>query len=217
MTHSSESDAWPQGTFWMLDLSQPLPVGPVPRVPVTFTRAGPEVAQELAQAMDLDDDAAVLQRFEEGRHCYVGRVEGRLATYGWVTFDEEDIGELGISIRLKAGEAYIWNCATLPAYRRKHLYSALLIYIVSELHNQGLHRIWIGADTDNLPSQSGIILAGFQPIGDIIISDELTMRRLWLRGRPGVSEQLIMDIHQAVLGGRKELIKGRTPPTLSSQ
>ena len=48
MMHPAEPDARPQGTFWMLDLRQPLPVGPVPPVPVAFTRVGPEVAQELA-------------------------------------------------------------------------------------------------------------------------------------------------------------------------
>src|SRR5260370_1291350 len=171
MLQPAERDARPQITLRMLDLSQPLPVGPTLRVPATLTRAGPEVAQELAQAMDLGDQAMVVQRFDNGRHCYVGRIEGRLATYGWVTFDEEDIGELSLSIRLKAGEAYIWNCATLPAYRGQRLYPALLAHIVGELHHQGLHRIWIGTDADNLPSQSGIILAGFQPIGDIVISD----------------------------------------------
>ena len=205
MMHSADTGARPQGTFWMLDLGQPLPVGPVLQIQVAFTRVGPDVALELAQAMDLDDEAAVLQRFDNGRHCYVGRIEGKLATYGWVTFDEEDIGELGLSIRLKAGEAYIWNCATLPAYRGQRLYPALLTYIVSELHHQGLHRIWIGTDADNLPSQSGIVLAGFQPISDVVISRVLTMRRIWLRGRPGISEQLIMDTRQEVLGGREEV------------
>jgi GNAT superfamily N-acetyltransferase len=162
------------------------------------------MAQELARAMGLDDQA-VVQRFDNGRHCYVGRSEGRLATYGWVTFDEEDISELGLSIRLKAGEAYIWNCATLPAYRGQRFYPALLRYIVDELHHQGLHRVWIGTDTDNLPSQSGVILAGLQPIGDVFISRVLTMRRLWLWGRPGVPERLVMDARQALLGGREEV------------
>jgi hypothetical protein len=55
MMHPSESDARPQSTLWLLDLGQPLPAGPVPQVPVAFRRAGPEVAQELAQAMDLGD------------------------------------------------------------------------------------------------------------------------------------------------------------------
>jgi phospholipase/carboxylesterase len=189
----------------MLDLGQPLPVGPVPQVPVAFMRAGPEVAQELVQAMDLGDQAVVVQRFDNGRHCYVGRIEGRLATYGWVTFDEEDIGELSLSIRLKAGEAYIWNCATLPAYRGQRLYPALLTHIVGELHQQGVHRIWICTDADNLPSQSGVVLAGLQPIGDVFTSRVLTMRRAWLRERPGISERLVMDARQALLGGREEV------------
>src|SRR5437763_8527272 len=38
----------------------------VPRIPATFMRVGPEVAQELAQAMELDDAAVVLQRFARG-------------------------------------------------------------------------------------------------------------------------------------------------------
>ena len=205
MMHPAGPDARPQGTFWMLELGQPLPVGPKIQVPVTFMRVGPDAAWELAQAMDLADETIVLQRFDAGRHCYVGRIEGRLVTYGWVTFDEEHIGELGLSIRLKVGEAYIWNCATLPAYRGQRLYPALLTHIVRELHHQGLRRIWIGTDADNLPSQSGIILAGFQPVGDIVINDVLTLRRAWLRGRPGISEQLIQDIRQAVLGGREEV------------
>src|SRR5713226_4013422 len=205
MMHPAEPDARPQSTLWMLDLGQLLPVGPVLQVPVAFMRAGPEVAQELGQAMDLDDQAAVLQRFDDGRHCYVGRIEGRLATYGWVTFDEEDIGELSLSIRLKAGEAYIWNCATLPSYRGQRLYPALLAHIVAELHHQGLHRVWIGTDTDNLPSQSGVALAGFQPIGDVFISRALTMRRTWMRGRPGVPAQLVMDVRRALFGEREEV------------
>ena len=205
MTHPAEADAQPQGTLWTLDLDQPLPVGPVLQVPVVFMRAGLEVAQELAQAMDLDDLAVVLQRFDNGRHCYIGRIEGTLVTYGWVTFDEEGIGELSLSIRLKAGEAYIWNCATLPAYRGQRLYPALLIHIIGELHHQGLHRVWIGTDTDNLPSQSGMALAGLQPIGDVVISRVLTMRRVWMRGRPGVPEQLVIDVRQALFGEREEV------------
>ena len=203
MTHSVEPTAPPQGTFWMLALGQPLPPGPLPHAPVTYMRIGPKELQELTQAMDLDDAEAVLQRFRDGRQCYVGRLAGKIVTYGWVTFDEEEIGELGLSFQLKPGEAYIWNCATLPAYRGQRLYPALLTYISGELQRQGLSRIWIGADTDNLPSQIGIVLAGFQPVGDMFISRVLTMRRVWLRGRPGISEQLLTDVRQAALGGRE--------------
>ena len=55
---------------------------------------------------------------------------------------------------------------------------------LGELHRQSLRRVWIGTDTDNLPSQSGIAIAGFQPIDDVVIGRTLMMRRVWMRGRP---------------------------------
>jgi GNAT superfamily N-acetyltransferase len=203
MTQPVEADAQPQGTFWMLDLDQPLPISPVPLLPVAFMRIGPGVAQELAYAMQLDDPSVVLQRFARGCHCYAGRIGGKLATYGWVTFDEEGIGELGLNFCLKAGEAYIWDCVTLPAYRGLRLYPALLAYILGELQSLGLHRAWIGADTDNLASQSGLALVGFQPVVDVVITHVSTVRQAWVRGRPDVPEQLVTDVRHALLATGK--------------
>jgi len=200
MTDPSGTNVHHIGTFWMLELDRPLPPAIVPRIPATFMRIGPEVAGELVQAMGLDDPEIILQRFARGRHCYAARVDGKLAAYGWVTFDEEAIGELGLRFRLKAGEAYIWDCATLLAYRRQHLYTALLSCIVSELRASGLCRVWIGTDMDNLVSQNGIALAGFQPAIDFLVDSSQGISRPRLNGRPGIPEQLVMDVHQALLG-----------------
>ena len=68
------------------------------------------------------------------------------------------------------GEAYIWDCATLPAYRRLRLYTALLVHIVEQLYAEGLCRVWIGADAENRASQSGMALAGFQPVADLVVT-----------------------------------------------
>ncbi len=201
---SDETGARHLGTFWMLRLDQPLAIGPAPRVRTVFTRAGPEIVQELARTMEFDDPTAILQRFTRGCHGYIARIEGKLAAYGWVTFDEESIGELGLSIRLKTGDAYIWDCATLPAYRGQRLYPALLAHILSELQSSGLRRAWIGADTDNLSSQAGMALAGFSPAVDVIMTRVLTIRRLWVRGRPGVPEQVVADVRQALFGKRDQ-------------
>ncbi len=179
-----------------------IPVSIVPRIPATFMRVGPEVAQELAQAMELEDAAVVLQRFARGCQCYAGRIDGRLVIYGWVTFDEESIGELGLSFRLQPGEAYIWDCATLPAFRGQRLYPALLAYMLGALYRAGMHRIWIGADEDNLPSQRGFILAGFTPVVDILMTGDATMRKPRVRGRPGIPEEIVDDVRQAIFGKR---------------
>src|SRR2546421_10506160 len=202
MTDPSGTNVQNIGTFWILELDRPLPPAIVPRVPATFMRIGPEVAGELVQAIGLDDPAIILQRFSTGRHCYaarVDRVDEKLAAYGWVTFDEEAIGELGMRFRLKAGEAYIWDCATLAAYHRQRLYSALLAYIVSELRTAGLCRVWIGADMDNLVSQKGMALAGFQPAVDFLLESAQGISRPRLTGRSGIPEQLVMDVWRALL------------------
>jgi ribosomal protein S18 acetylase RimI-like enzyme len=202
MTPASVPGPQHLGTLWLLDLNELSPVGPMPRVAVNFQRVDSEATLSLAQAMGLDSPEEVLKRFEAGKRCYIGNVEGVLATYGWVTFDEELIGELGLRIRLAPGEVYIWNCATLPEYRGLRLYPALLWHMINELRAQGLRRIWIGADTDNLPSQVGIRLCGFHPTADFVLDYALALYTSWIRGHSGAPEQHVEDARRALLGGR---------------
>ncbi len=188
------------GTLWLLDLGEPTLVAPVPRVNVQFQRASLESAPLLGKAMGLGSPEEVIKRFNVGKHCYIGNVENVLATYGWVTFDKEMIGELGLNIQLLPGEAYIWNCATLQDYRGLRLYPALLWYIVGELRSQGVRRIWIGADADNLPSQVGMRLCGFQPIADFVLDYALALHSFWIRGHLGAPEPLVEDARRATRG-----------------
>jgi hypothetical protein len=204
MAPASELGPRHLGTLWVLNLTDLSSFEPVPRVAVNFQRVGSEAVPSLAQAMELDDPAEVLRRFAAGKSCYTGTVEGELATFGWVTFDEESIGELRLRIRLAPGEAYIWDCVTLAAYRGLLLYPALLCHMITDLRSEGLKRIWIGADADNLPSQKGIVLCGFKPIIDIVLDRVLTMRMCWARGCPGAPEQLVEEARRKLLGRRHE-------------
>ena len=52
---------------------------------------------------------------------YRADMGGQVAGYGWVRFEVEDIRELSLRVNLLEGEAYIWDCATLPGYRGKHI------------------------------------------------------------------------------------------------
>ncbi len=196
MTSLSGPGAQPVGTFWVMKLVQPLPIAPVPRLPATFLRLGSADAAALAQAMRYDNPEPVRQRFAAGKHCYAGQIDNAIATYGWVTFDEEDIGELGLRFHLAPGDAYIWDCATLPLYRGQRLYPALLAHIARALHQMGLSRAWVGADADNLPSQSGMARAGFLPAADMLPSP--MSPGLCLCGRPGIPEQVVRDMRAAL-------------------
>lgn len=201
MTSPSEIDAL--GILWMLRLDRPLPVDLKPLVPADFLRAGPELAMELAHAMGHNNPSPVFQRFSLGKQCYIARVDGNIAAYGWITFDKEHIGELGLTMRLNQDEAYIWDCATLPAYRGQRLYPALLAHMLAELQCAGLARIWIGTDADNLPSQSGVARVGCQPVLEIIPAPIPAKDYKYLsRGRPGVPLQDVLDAHYALFGNR---------------
>lgn len=202
----SPNDPRKAGTIWMLDLAEDVPVIE-PRVEAEFQRAGREVAEELAAIMEGASFPDVLGRFESGRWCYTARVEGKLAAYGWVSFKEEYVGELRLRLRLKEGEAYIWDCATIPAFRRLGLYSSLLSYIIQDLRRRagGLERAWIGANLDNEPSQRGIARAGFHRVAGLIVERVLGMRQVWVEGWPGVPEALVNDARRVFLSDRDKI------------
>src|SRR5690349_13316632 len=103
---SPDHDPRRAGTIWVVDLDEPVPVVQ-PLISATFHR----LTSDLSTSMFGDVSAETLQRLDAGKHCYGARVEGQLAAYAWVSFVEEDIGELNLRVKLLPGELYIWDCA----------------------------------------------------------------------------------------------------------
>ena len=201
MMASADNDLRRAGTIWMLNLDEETPAV-VPRLQAEFRHLDWDSLPSLASSPDSGVLAEFSKRLESGRQCYIAQVEGQLAGYGWVSFQDEDIGELNLRIKLLAGEAYIWDCITLPAYREKYLYSALLAHILGELRAQGYCRAWIGADLENVASQKGMAHAGFHHIADLAIQRVLALRQVWVIGRPGIPESLVAEARRAFLNDR---------------
>jgi GNAT superfamily N-acetyltransferase len=206
MMVSAENDPRRAGTIWMLNLDEPAPAIQ-PSIPATWHRAGLDLLPVLISTTGHENRAELLRRFETGRRCYTAWVGDQLASYGWVSFDEEHIGELNLRIKLLPGEAYIWDCATIPAFRRNHLYSALLSYIIAELRSEGLCRAWIGADMDNQPSQRGIARAGFHHVADLVMARVLTLRQVWVQGQPGIPDHIVAEARRSFLNDRDKIWK----------
>jgi hypothetical protein len=204
MMVSAENDPRRHGTIWMLNLDQE-PPAILPRLPADFRRVTLDLAPALASSTAALSLIEISKRLESGRQCYAAWVDGQVAAYGWVSFVEEEIGELNLRIQLVPGEAYIWDCATLPAFREKLLYSALLIYILGQLRAQNLCRAWIGADQDNIPSQKGMARAGFHHVADLIIQRVLAMRQVWVVGLPQVPEAIVAAARRAFLNDRDKV------------
>ena len=201
---SIENDPRPIGTIWVFDLDQDIALIK-PTIDAAFSRVDSESIPQLSAAMDDNNSAGILKRFESGRRCHVAQVEGKLAAYGWVSLEEEFVGELSLHLTLLPGEAYIWDCVTLPAFRRNHLYSALLTYILTNLRVETLHRVWIGADLDNTPSQRGIARAGFQAVADLVLVQVAARQQIWVQGRPDVLESLVAEARRVYLNNRDKV------------
>ena len=203
MIVSAENDPRRHGTIWLLDLDQELPAV-VPRVQADFRPVTLDLAPALATSTGLSPEG-IIRRLESGRQCYAAWAADQAVAYGWVSFQYEDIGELNLRIRLLPGEAYIWDCATLPAFREKGLYSALLSHILGELRAQDLCRAWIGADYDNIASQKGMARAGFQHVADLVIQRVLAIRQVWAVGLPDVPESIVAEARRAFLDNRDKV------------
>ena len=203
----AEGNPRPVGVVWHMATADG-PAAPAATLPARFGRVGPEAQAELAQAMGQDDLALVRRRFEAGRRCYAAWTRGQLAAYGWVSFGEEHVGELGMHLRLMPNEAYIWDCVTLAAYRGRRLYAALLGHMAEALRVEGVQAIWIGADFDNRPSQAGIARAGFTAVADLVAAlpnPGERRRRAWLQARPGIRPTLLAEARRAYMGGSEEV------------
>ena len=204
MMVSAENDPRRAGTIWMLNLDEATPVV-VPRIHAEFCRVTPDLVPALSSIRGYDASAEFLQRFETGRKCFGAWVEGQPAAFGWVSYEDEDIGELNLRIKLLHGEVYVWDCATAPQFRGLGLYGALLSYILGELRVQKICRAWIGADHANVPSQKGIARAGFHHVADLVIERVLAMRQVWVTGLPDVPDAIVTEARRAFLNDRDKV------------
>lgn len=196
--------AFERGALWAMDLDKATPAPARSPTVATFGEVAPEAADLLSRAMGGAGPCEAQRRFAAGSRCFVARIEGDIAGYGWVSQGEECIGELERIIRLRPDEAYIWDCATLEPFRRLGVYSALLGYIATTLRREGLRRLWIGASLQNRPSLKGFANAGFQPVVIILYARLLRMSRSWLIGAASAPPALVAGARWALVDDRGE-------------
>jgi ribosomal protein S18 acetylase RimI-like enzyme len=157
---------------------------------------------ELAAMMGVP--VATVEARQTWSRCYTGRAGGDLACYGWVSEAETPVGEVGASIRPSEGEAYVWDCHTAPALRRRGLYRDLLRQIVADLSREGFHRVWIATLERNHAGSRGVERAGFHPV--------LRIRYFWLG--PWRWGRVRPDRHasgEEIVAARRALRSGRLP------
>lgn len=189
LVHACRIELWGRRLDEALPEPPPLPAGL--EVAVVSDRDPPASARRraLASAMSPTASAAeVDSRLSAGRRAYVVQGPAGLLAYGWVTLgEEEQIAEVEGRIRMAPGEAYIWDCATLPPFRGRGLYPALLAAIARALAAAGCSSAFIAARADNRPSIRGFEKAGFERLAHVRYLRLWRWRRLTTRLQPAAA------------------------------
>jgi GNAT superfamily N-acetyltransferase len=103
----------------------------------------------------------VAMRMARGVRCYGVWIEETLVGYGWLSVGPEWIGEIQLEISPRPDEGYVWNCVTLPEFRRQGIFRALVLGISEHARRLGLRRLWIGSVA--IPAEKVLGPAGFKP------------------------------------------------------
>jgi RimJ/RimL family protein N-acetyltransferase len=109
-----------------------------------------------------------LQRLHRGDRCYTVCIDGRLAHYSWVQLSgAHPITEAGVAVPVGNGEFWIYHCTTVDWARGRGIYPATLERIVNDHFEAGYHTAWIYTSRENIPSQKGILRAGFAQVATL--------------------------------------------------
>jgi ribosomal protein S18 acetylase RimI-like enzyme len=188
-----------RGELWVKDIGRAEEVFPIPaRLPVTFIEIKPSLPGSLVEALGPESQSEILRRLQSGRRCFAGCLDQSVVCWGWVSRGEEQIGEMKAQFRMKPSEAYIWDCVTLPDYRRQGLYSSLLGHMLKELQREawsksgyGANRVWIGSNLENRPSIRGFERAGFQPVIRVLFLNIFGIRFFQISACPKARGELV--------------------------
>ena len=102
----------------------------------------------------------VSERLKRGQKAYCLVIDGNLAHIDWVTEGYLNTGP-DFSNYESDRVLGIYDCLTVPAYRRKGLYLDALQQLLIYARESGFERALIAVDPDNLASRNVIVKAGF--------------------------------------------------------
>ena len=155
----------PVGLFYAWWRGDPLPSLQPPALMTIEFDPPPATIQRI---VDLNDEQ-IEERFQRANRAVVGWIGTAPASIGWSSSGRVEIGELGLDFDLPPGNRYLWDFVTLPEWRGRGIYPALLQAFIK--HEPDVERFWVGHDLDNFASSRGILKAGFQTVGEVYAVD----------------------------------------------
>lgn len=156
----------PYGLFYCRRWNDPLPPLDLPQ----------QLTTQPADSLDAISAQCGFTRLElerrvaEGHQPWLARIGDDLAGWGWMATRAAHIGGLELSLALPSGDRYLWDFVTLPEWRGRRIYPALIQAMMRA--DLAAERFWIGHDMANQASRRGILRAGMTDIGAVHASPD---------------------------------------------
>ncbi len=198
-----------RGSLWAADLTA-REVGSSPAsLPASISPIRPDTFPRLVSAagqMDPIAPDALAKRLAIGRQCFAAWIGDSVAAYGWVTRGPEWVSEFERELNVLAGEAYLWNCATVPHYRRHRLFSAVISQVAETLRQEGLKRLWIIGMLTATAMLHSVGSAGFEPVLGLTYVRLFNKRMLLTTPVRGASPGQIEAARRLLRGPREQAV-----------
>lgn len=148
------------------DILQPVP-------PVAGLRIEESTDIDLLAAMGSTTPSEVTRRMTHDHIAFAAFLDDVPAAFGWMARGRARIGELNHELVLPSGNRYLWNFRTMPGFRGRGIYPALLQHMI-RFETGRAHRFWIIHAPENHASLRGIRKTGFQYVGKLYTRQQIT-------------------------------------------
>jgi hypothetical protein len=151
-----------------------LPVKPnenvAARIPVEFRVNCPQSIEILRSGdarygLEPRHVREIAEQLAQDEACVSGWCGNELVFYIWVQFKHRRLAR-HTRVPLAKSQAALYRGFTRADFRGQRIYPAALQFACRWLAEKNFHRALVDHDARNVPSQKGILAAGFRPIGE---------------------------------------------------
>lgn len=167
---------------------------------VSEDTAGLPVHVDMLRESEVDDYLAfrpdtlrtsVTARLTLGHECYLARHEGRIVAACWTATRPVWSEYLDCEIGLAAGDAYLFDRFTLPAFRGLRIGNAVRMHQLRRLQQAGYRRTISAIMLENTPALRDIAKGGARPFAVI---GRIKIGRWQRPFRRGWAEKLVQEV-----------------------
>jgi GNAT superfamily N-acetyltransferase len=126
--------------------------------------------------------AGAEERLRDGQACAIAHHGTEVVAYCWLSWTPVRVGEIDRAVVPGPGDAYIYDAFTMPGWRGRGLFSAVIASLLALARARHRTRALILVSAGNRASRRAIERAGFELVHTVSRVGLGGLTRLWYRG-----------------------------------